>query len=72
MRLLLAINSYSHFLMKYLYCAWSGETEDEGSDVRVDEFMAGAIGTWTLTQIVSEDCFTTVRKSSQDKERRGV
>jgi hypothetical protein len=32
----------------YRYCAWSGEPEEEGSEVRADGCGLGAIGTWTL------------------------
>ena len=34
----------------YLYCAWSGEPEEEGSEIRADGCGLGAIGTWILLQ----------------------
>lgn len=33
---------------RYRYCVWSGEPNGEGSEVRIDEWRFGAIGTWIL------------------------
>jgi hypothetical protein len=37
-----------YIVEEYRYCAWSGEPEEEGSDVRADGCGFGAIGTWIL------------------------
>jgi hypothetical protein len=36
----------------YRYCAWSGDPDDEGSEVLADGCGFGAIGTWILEHAI--------------------